>query len=62
MRADEFPAPRQLDASTCTEVVSGDKLVELLHQRAQAAVNSGSSVRGLPVGQITCELITSECC
>ena len=39
----------QPDAGTCTEVVSADRLVQLLHERAQAAVDAGSSVRALQV-------------
>ncbi len=47
--ADDSPVQRQPDAGTCTEVVSADGLVELLHERAQAAVDAGSTVRAMPV-------------
>ena len=47
--AGEGPAEAQPDAGTCTEVVSAEKLIQLLHERAQAAVNAGSSVRAAPV-------------
>ncbi len=47
--ADDSPVQRQPDAGTCTEVVSADGLVERLHERAQAAVNAGSTVRAMPV-------------
>ncbi|CAK0755588.1 hypothetical protein CVIRNUC_002386 [Coccomyxa viridis] len=41
----------QPDAGTCTEVVSADRLVQLLHERAQAAVDAGSSVRALQAAE-----------
>lgn len=47
--ADDSPVQSQPDAGTCTEVVSGDQLVQLLHERAQAAVDAGSTVRAMPV-------------
>lgn len=37
------------DAGTRTEVVSASKLISLLQERAQAAVEAGSSVRVLAV-------------
>lgn len=42
----EIPAE---DAGTRTEVVGADKLITLLQQRAQAAVDAGSSVETLAV-------------
>ena len=49
----------QPDAGTCTEVVSADRLVQLLHERAQAAVDAGSSVRTL---QVSCAPAVTDCC
>ena len=43
----EVPAE---DAGTRTEVVGADKLISLLQQRAQAAVDAGSTVETLAVG------------
>ena len=49
----------QPDAGTCTEVVSADRLVQLLHERAQAAVHAGSSVRAL---QVSCAPAVTDRC
>jgi hypothetical protein len=43
--------PVMADAGTRTEVVSADKLISLLQERAQAAVDAGSSVRTMAVCQ-----------
>ncbi|CAL5227407.1 g10365 [Coccomyxa viridis] len=50
-QTDDSPVQRQPDAGTCTEVVSADGLVERLHERAQAAVNAGSTVRAMPTSE-----------
>ena len=52
--ADDSPVQSRPDASTCTEVVSADRLVQLLHERAQAAVDAGSTVRAMPVSLPIC--------
>lgn len=59
--ADDSPAQGQPDAGTCTEVVSADGLVQQLHERAQAAVDAGSTVRAMPVSRDTCAQCSFQC-
>ena len=52
--ADDSMVQSPPDAGTCTEVVSADRLVQLSHERAQAAVDAGSTVRAMPVSLAIC--------